>query len=937
MGFLHPEWLLLAIPAGFLWFWLRGASASTFRGGSTATNLLRAVVAILVIAAIAGPYLRTAATGRDLIIAVDRSRSMPAEAPQRALETIRLAEGERPSGDRIGVLGFGADVKIERLPDREKGFAGFESAVAADGSDLAGAIDTALKLIPDDRPGSILLISDGEANGGDAIAAARRAYARGVSIFVRSLRRPDAPDLSIERLDLPDIIGAGEPFQFTVWVWSDIKTTAEFSLDRKGTILSSGKRVFEAGLNRIVFRDLLDLGGVVPYKVSVTKEGDPTPENNRAIGALRAEGPRAVLVVNHDGAADSLVTALRKAKIPVEVARAEAARLDPVSLASHRSVILENVAVSRLRDGVGALRDFVTERGGGLLVTGGRASFGLGGYHKSDLDEILPVSMELRKEHRKMGMALAISLDRSGSMMAPVGNNLVKMDLANLGTCAAVELLSPMDSVAVIAVDSAPHVVQALTPADDIPSITSKVRTIKSMGGGIFCYQALVAAGKALDNATQLTRHIILFADAADAEEPGRYKELLAEFETQGISVSVIGLGTDKDSDAEFLKDIAKRGKGEIYFTNKPDDLPRLFAQDTLTVARSSFVEGTTPVASLSGLLTLGEVPPGPFPAPGGYNLTYLRPGASAGVLTTDEYKAPIVAMKYDGLGRTAAYTGQVGGTYGAGLVAWNGFSQFFVTFARWLSGQEEPQEYFVAARREGKDAVVSVEIDPAAGAPPDTSQLTARILEPNGNNRELVLRRVDENKFEGRYALGMEGISIGTVHLADGKFVTLPPMALPYSPEFERPVEPGAGEKLLRRIAAESGGKFEAEVTDLFEGERSGRAWKLLTREFAVAALVLLLSEIVARRLMLFAAFRVPARVRELAKRAAAIPTIARPRPAGARPAAEATVPAAPGAPRAAAGPRRPAPSAEPAPGGSLSEALSRARKSAEKETGRS
>ena len=87
------------------------------------------------------------------------------------------------------------------------------------------------------------------------------------------------------------------------------------------------------------------------------------------------------------------------------------------------------------------------------------------------------------------------------------------------------------------------------------------------------------------------TRHIVLFADAADAEEPGDYVRLLATLEPLGITVSVIGLGSETDSDAAFLKDVAARGKGRIHFTASADELPRLFAQEAITVARSSFVD----------------------------------------------------------------------------------------------------------------------------------------------------------------------------------------------------------------------------------------------------------------------------------------------------------------------------------------------------------
>ena len=114
-----------------------------------------------------------------------------------------------------------------------------------------------------------------------------------------------------------------------------------------------------------------------------------------------------------------------------------------------------------------ALARFATDLGGGLLVTGGGGSFGVGGYFKSVLEEDLPVSMEVKNEHRKLSLAMAVALDRSGSMAAPTGDGRTKMDLANLGACAAIGTLGPFDEVGVIAVDSAPHVVTPLTPASD--------------------------------------------------------------------------------------------------------------------------------------------------------------------------------------------------------------------------------------------------------------------------------------------------------------------------------------------------------------------------------------------------------------------------------------------------------------------------------------
>ena len=59
---------------------------------------------------------------------------------------------------------------------------------------------------------------------------------------------------------------------------------------------------------------------------------------------------------------------------------------------------------------------FVREQGGGLVMFGGENSFGSGGYFESPIDGLLPVSMELKADHRKLAVAMAIVMDRSGSM-----------------------------------------------------------------------------------------------------------------------------------------------------------------------------------------------------------------------------------------------------------------------------------------------------------------------------------------------------------------------------------------------------------------------------------------------------------------------------------------------------------------------------------------
>ncbi|HUR29450.1 MAG TPA: VWA domain-containing protein [Planctomycetota bacterium] len=891
MGFLHPELLLLALPAG--WWWWRTRTAS--RG----VACVRAIVLALLVLALGAPYSKRGDVGRDLVVVVDRSRSMPAEGDRAALEWIQLAEDAKKNGDRAGVVAFGRNAAVERLAGAAGRFGGFQKSIDGDGSDLGLALDTAVDLIPNDRPGSILLVSDGESNGHDALAAARRAAARSVRIDVRVVARDGTLDVSVERVELPDEVSAGEPFQFSAWVRASARVEADFELERDGVVLSRGRRELAPGLNRLLFRDRAGKAGIARYHLRLAAEGDRTRENDVGLGCIAIVGPKPVLVLNHDGTRDALVTALAASSVPVEVAAPESVRLDRVRLASFRAVVLENVAAGRLGlSGLKALDDFVRERGGGLLITGGKASFGLGGYHKSAIDELLPVSLEMRQERRKQGVAMAIVMDRSGSMSVEVSPGVEKMQLADLGAAAAIELLSPLDSVGVIAVDSSAHTIQPLTRVDDVEQLVQTVKKIRSEGGGIFCYTGLYAGAAMLDEAEQKNRHLVLFADSNDSEEQDGCEALAEKLVASGTTVSVIALGTEADSDADFLKRLAVSGAGAIYFTESPEELPRLFAQDTLTFARTTFVEEPTATRATGDLFALGNLGASAeelgFPRLDGYNLTYVRPDASIGALTLDDSAAPVFAFAQRGLGRVAAFTGELGGTFGQDVVAWPRFSSFFVTLARWLVGQEEPNDLFASTRREGREAVVALEVDANAATPPDTNQLLARITDPSGRVRELGLERVGEGRFEARFPLERDGISLGTLRVGDKRFVTLPPIALPYSPEFEKALDAAAPERLMRRIAEESGGTQVATAAEAWRGPRDAADWRLVVRECVLLALVLLVIEIAARRLELFAFVRRPRFVARWSEKLRALrPQRSRPRTA------VADVPDAPIAPR--------------------------------------
>ena len=855
MSLLFPELLLLIVPLLFVYFW-RGRSPAL--GGFTRVLML-AVLALIA----AVPLARLGGKGVDVVVVADLSRSMPGDSRGRALEIVKLLEDARSSGDRVGIVAYGAEARIERLPEESGEAGGFVQEIDGDGSDLGGAIGLAASLIPRGRTGRLIVLSDGEANGTPALAAAHEAAVRGLPIDFRAFSRGEAADLAVDSLDLPGVVDEREPFQFTASVRTDRTVEAEAVLLRDDVEIARTNRTFQPGATQLTFRDIVDRPGVARYRLELGAAGDRVPENNRGDGAVRVEAPATILLVNASGGPDNLSRALSAGKLAVKTVAPSAMPQNLADLLAFRAVILENVPAGQVGPGaLASLARFATELGGGLLLTGGGGSFGVGGYFKSSLDLYLPVSMEIKNEHRKLSLAMAVVLDRSGSMAAPVGDGRTKMDLANLGTCAAIRTLGPFDEVAVIAVDSAAHVISPLVAAAETDRICEEVRRIQSMGGGIFTYTALVTAARIVQESDKGTRHIVLFADAADAEEPGDYERLLATLNPLGISVSVIALGSEYDPDAAFLKDVAARGQGRIHFTASADELPRLFAQEAITVARSSFITEPTAARTLPDMVLLGELPSSPFPGLDGYNLTYLRPGATMGVVTTDEYKAPALAFWHQGLGRVASLTAEVDGKYSRRLNAWKDFQAFSIGLGRWLLGGEPPAGVQASIERQGGQGIVRIDLDPgrARGSAGDVRAAAATIVPPEDRPgrtpHRLTLAWVGENTLEARFPLRNAGLYLGAVQLGSGAVLPLAPLSLPYSPEFEPRTNPDEGLETLREIARVTGGIERTTWDGVFI---ASQLWNRQVRDLVVPLTLLLLVlhvlEIGGRRLLLFPA----------------------------------------------------------------------------------
>jgi len=846
MSMLTPVWLLLLIPTAALLY--------IFRPPTRMLTIIRTATLLLIILAMCRIMIKLPGRNGTIVVVADRSSSMRTADLKNQEEVIKLLGTSLNPGEKFAVVAFGRDAVIEH-PPQAGAFAGFTADCGKDQSNLGVAIEKALSLIPRNAGGRILLLSDGRLTGISPYAAAGKAAARDIGIDYRLQSKPLVNDLAIDRIAVPEHLLPAESFMLTAWIHSPIAQNVSYELVRGTTKLAAGKRRMQPGLNKLVFRDHAKSSGTQQYRLTVSGEKeDPRPENNRAAIMIGIRGSKPLLCVSGTKQ-HNFSSLLQAGGVNLKTISPENTRWTLAELSNYSGVILENVAANHIGDtGMEMISAWIEDSGSGLMMTGGRNAFGPGGYFRSPLERILPISMELKKEHRKFNLAIVVVMDRSGSMGASAGGGKTKMDLANIGTVQVLDLLTDQDEIGVIAVDSTAHTITPLATVEQNRSQRERILKIESMGGGIYIYEALKAATRMLLKAEAETRHIILFADAADSEVPGKYIELLAKCEAANITCSVIGLGTERDCDATLLRDIARMGAGQCFFSENALEIPRLFAQDTFSVSRSALVTDPVKINFTAGYNLLADRLPQGSPTIGGYNLCYIRENANPAAITTDEYKAPIIATWQVGRGRTLCYMAEADGEYTGAISKWSQLGNLYSGMARWTAGNTGQLPEGIMQEQTIDDGVcrIKLHLDPDRKSTPFNSRPYLNLLHGNPGTKpqrdKLNFKWIAADTLAAEFQLYGSETALPTIHIEGQPPLTLSPVCLPYSPEF-RPPQPGCGLETLSRLARITGGRECGDISTIHNSLPHRARMIEISLWLYISAALMLLTGVLQRR----------------------------------------------------------------------------------------
>jgi len=802
---------------------------------------LRVLLLVLFTVILCDPRIVLKTGGIDLWVLLDRSRSAQDLVDTGEQEWRTLLERSRPGdNDQLHLLDYADEV----IP-----VGNAETAVYPGNRDMTRtglALHETLSRMDPRRHNRVLVFTDGYSTE-PLTGVAGKLITQGAPLDYRLVRALEETDFQVSEVKMPLRTQPGEPFVVDVTISGTADGVVPLEVRRGSGRIFQREVAVKDGIGRLRFSDRVTEPGAHRYEVAIEPPVDAHAGNNRNERWIEVTaGPRVLLITRYQD--DPVAAILRTQGFEVTVVE-NTLTLTPGALTGAKAVILNNVPAFELPgDFLNALPFYVTEQGGGLLMAGGHRSFGSGGYYESAVDPLLPVSMELKSEHRKLGVAMAIVMDRSGSMAMTTSSGHTKMQLANEGAARAVELLGSMDAVTVFAVDSSAHqIAPLLNVGESRGELNRRIRKIESMGGGIFVYTGMKAAWDELKKAPLGQRHMILFTDAADSEEPGDYQKLIEEMKGGGATVSVIGLGSRADSDASFLEDIAKRGDGRMFFTEIPGEIPNIFAQETVTVAMSSFVEDLTGTRATGRWYELARRDvdwPGEID---GYNLSYLRDGDEAALISTDSYTAPLVAFGRRGIGRTAAVAFPLGGEFSERVRSWDKVGDFVQTLTRWLMGDELPPGIGIRHELTGSELSIDLLYDTEEwenrfiGSPPKVMMQRGF---REGKSEELIWERLAPGHYQVTTTLNEGAPARGAVQVA-GTAIPFGPVTVGSGSEWKFDRDRVAE---LRETARASGG---SELLDLSKAWRKPPApgYESIRHPLLIAALLLFLLEALVTR----------------------------------------------------------------------------------------
>ncbi len=863
----HPWWMAVlgfVLPLLMYFFW---RSLSDFPPRQLIVSLLtRCVIVALLTLSLAGITLLKPTLQKFIIVAIDQSLSVdsdepddvpskyPTDSPAKKSQTDEFLDVARANFSRIGedkvmFLPFAAQAgtlmseRPTELGRQQPGYqqptgeiagstSGRKTTIDRNATDIAAAIRSAAGAMPPDFVPRIVLMTDGNQTLGNALQAAlgtasmatRDAFARQsgaggsspsssppIPIDTVPLKVRDDNEVQVVSVEVPAQVREGEPFNVEVVINSNHEDAGLVEVFRGAHKVLSETRQLKSGENRFRFQQSITGERLAQYTVKIDGlKQDTLLDNNTESGLVFTTGkPRVLLIESEPKLAQQLVWALQQEEIECDVRPTEGMPESLADLQNYELLILSNVPATSLSQRQMELaRTYVQDLGGGFMMLGGDQSFGLGGYYKTVLEEILPVRSDFEKEKEKPSLGMVLVIDKSGSMGGE------KIEMAKEAAKSAAELLGPRDQLGVLAFDGNFFWVSDLQSAANKGRIIDDISRIEA-GGGTTMYPAMEEAYNSLLGATAKLKHVIVLTDGISS--PGDFEGIAQSMASSHITCSTVAVG--QDCDVKLLEEIAEIGQGRFFEAQEASSLPQIFAKETMTASKSAINEQpfvpqvVRPTQALDGI----DFETAPFLL--GYVVT--RPKATSEFILATESGDPLLAWWRYGLGTTVAFTSDAKSRWGAEWLTWPGFSKFWAQVIRHSMRKSDVKGVIVDVKQERRRATITLDAIDPAGRFLNRADTEVTIIDPQLSQRKLEMKQT----APGRYTVEFDTPQSGAYHMnmtqktSGGTLLHQQTRGLIVGYPDELRLHP-TNTELLKTIASITGGRFNPSPESLFQSD---------------------------------------------------------------------------------------------------------------------
>ena len=870
-GLQHYDKLTFTKPWMFGWIAVSVWAWWMSLNGWSGLNRSRTIQALLVRLCLIGVFVCLLAEPRSVrtndqvavVYAVDISESIHPDQVSEGLKFVAKTVAEKNEGDEAGLIVFGSSAAVELPPNEAfpidenapEGSIHLNSRVDRDATNLEQTLSLAAAVLPEDTRGRVVLISDGAETKGDLKAVLQELQSREIAVDVLPITYSYEKEVWIERLELPQQVKVGEPYEASVIISSLQTGKGKLILEENGEpIQEEGFEVeFTEGKTRIDIPIFLRTPGYYEYKakLELDEDIDGRDENNEAVGYIYVEGEGKVLVVidplrDDDRDFERFAQAVRESERDIQIVESYDFPRDPLSLLPYDCVVFANVpqdAFDLVQ--LEAIKDAVYNQGIGFLMLGGENSYGPGGYHRTAVEEILPVTMDITKKKIMPKGALAIILH---TCEFPEGNTWAKRI-----TKQAIKVLGSQDEVGVLAYGAGgDHWVFKLTPAGEYESMVPKINAAGI--GDMPAFGPTMTLGlQELQKSDAATKHMIIISDGDPQPAP---QGILNQFVQNKISISTVAVFPHGGTEIGLLRTIANVTGGRYYFPADPNELPSIFIKEAKTLKRSMIQEKTIqpqvghPSPVLEGITGL--------PPLHGFVLTSLKENAlTENVLYTMPEDAeagetdPVMAIWRYGLGTTAAFTSSLSNQWANDWVSWEKYRAFVKQLLIRVSRVREAGHMRMWTYASGGEGIIMVE-----DFHPEEMFLdvAAKVSAPGDKELTIPLKQVGPRRYQGTFpandkgrfqvtALGTAGEREDRVH---GGFI------VSYSPEY---LKFTSNWNALRDIKEKTGGTeltVDSTAEDVYNRRKPKQTSQPIFDWFLVALCCLIPLDVAVRRVQI-------------------------------------------------------------------------------------